>query len=679
VLRGPESLETRQTPASLTFSDVDGDLVTITTSRGTATDLAGAVLLSPFQGLGQQLRALDLTTAPAVFAGTNIAITARLQDADLDGDLDGDGLVNVGTINATGLNLGSVIVRGDLAEIDAGAGAGAPAIGKLGVRSMGRLGPVTGSPTGVSDINGRLGSLAVAGDINFAEILVAAGGAGSIDVGGSLVGTTGAFPGSTGHNAHIQVTGDVGRIRIGGDLIGGTTNLTGFVDVAGNVGSISVGGSVIGGPGTQQGGIEIFGKLGSATVGGDVIGGGDLSGMVESAGDMGPVTVGGNVVGGTGLFAGTIEAANATRMTSVTVRGSLLGGKIGGNDVGPVRIGGDIVGGTGLFSGSILVNRLASVTVGGSVLGGPGDFGGSINGTDVGPVRVGRDVVGAAGLLSGRVDGSVSIRSVSLGGSLIGGAGDRSGEITSTGRIGAVTIRGSLRGGSLPDPAPNLDGSGLIQADRITSVFVGGSIVAGTDRSGTGKLTRNASIRAGHDIGSVTVQGSLVGNTGPLGFTPVVISARGQAAVPAGATTDMAIGTLAVGGRVELTNILAGYDPNLSPVNGDAQIGRVTVGGDWVASNLVAGVTNPASGNSLFGDGNDQSIGAGSASIVSRIGSIEIRGTVLGRDDGGNDHFGFTVQQVGSFRAGGFAAPLTAAKDAIELALMTGDVTVREV
>lgn len=222
-------------------------------------------------------------------------------------------------------------------------------------------------------------------------------------------------------------------------------------------------------------------------------------------------------------------------------------------------------------------------------------------------------------------------------------------------------------------------GSGLIRADRLGSVFIGGSVVAGSDRSGAGNLTRNASIRAGHDIGSITVRSSLVGNTGPLGFTPVVISARGQAAVPAGATTDVAIGTLVVGGRVELTNVLAGYDPSLFPVNGDAQIGRVTVGGDWIASNLVAGVTNTASANSLFGDGNDQSIGAGSASIVSRIGGVDIRGIVTGRDDGGNDHFGFTAQLVGSFRAGGFAAPLTATKDVIEMAPLTGDVTVREV
>jgi hypothetical protein len=658
---------------------VDGDLVTITTSRGTVTDLAGAVLFSPFQGLGQQLRALDLTTAPAAFAGTGVSITARRQDADLDGDLDGDGLVNVGAIHAAGLNLGTVTVRGDLAEIDAGAGAGVLAVGKLTVRSMGRFGPATGSPTGVSDINGRLGRLSVAGDINLAEIVVAAGGAGSIEVGGSLVGTTGAFPGSTGHNAHVRVTGDVGRVRIGGDVVGGTATQTGFLEILGNLGSLAVGGSVVGGPGQQQGGIEVSGKLGSAAVGGDVIGGGDLSGMVESAGDMGPVTVGGNLVGGTGVFAGSVVAANATRMTSVTVRGSLLGGRIQGNDVGRVRVGGDIVGGPEPFSGSVLVNRLAAVTVGGSVIGGPGEFSGSISGTTVGPVRVGRDVVGGAGPVSGRVDGSVGIRSVSVGGSLLGGAGDQSGEITSDGRIGAVTVGGSLRGGSLPDPAPDLDGSGLIQADRLGSVSIGGSVVAGTDRSGVGKLTRNASIRAAHDIGSVTVRGSLVGNTGPLGFTPVVISARGQTAVPAGATTDVAIGRLTVGGRVELTDVLAGYDPGLSPVNGDAQVGRVTVGGDWVASNLVAGVQNLASGNGLFGDGNDQSIGAGSAAIGSRIASVDIRGVVTGRDDGGNDHFGFTAQQVGSFRAGGIAAPVTAAKDVIELAPVTGDVTVREV
>ena len=43
-------------------------------------------------------------------------------------------------------------------------------------------------------------------------------------------------------------------------------------------------------------------------------------------------------------------------------------------------------------------------------------------------------------------------------------------------------------------------------------------------------------------------------------------------------------------GRLELAQILAGYDTSLTPANADAQIGPVTVGGDWIASSITAGV-----------------------------------------------------------------------------------------
>ena len=38
--------------------------------------------------------------------------------------------------------------------------------------------------------------------------------------------------------------------------------------------------------------------------------------------------------------------------------------------------------------------------------------------------------------------------------------------------------------------------------------------------------------------------------------------------------------------------VLAGYDSALNPVNADAQIGSVSVGADWIASNLIAGAFN---------------------------------------------------------------------------------------
>jgi len=137
-------------------------------------------------------------------------------------------------------------------------------------------------------------------------------------------------------------------------------------------------------------------------------------------------------------------------------------------------------------------------------------------------------------------------------------------------------------------------------------------------------------------------------------FSPVLITARGQETPTAG--VDLAIGKIHIGGAVDFTNILAGYTTDLTAVNGDAQIGKVKVGGDWAASNLVAGVMNGASGNKVFGDGNDASIGAGRAYITAKIASIVIGGEVLGRSGGGT--FGFAAEQVGSFKYNDFAVAL---------------------
>jgi hypothetical protein len=248
--------------------------------------------------------------------------------------------------------------------------------------------------------------------------------------------------------------------------------------------------------------------------------------------------------------------------------------------------------------------------------------------------------------------------------------------------MGAVNIGHNVIGGSITG-ADSLDSSAVIASHgRISSVTIGGSIISGTDTS-SGALTMNATIRAINDIGSLTVKGSLIGNASPEGDSPVIIQARGQA-VP-GTTTDVAIGKVTIGGRVENARILAGYDTfDLTPVNADAQIGSVTVGGDWVGSTIAAGVDIGA--DNLFGTADDAKIsGAGTTdnpSIVSSIASITIKGLVYGTPASVNaaDHFGFVAQQIGSFKSLGYIAPLTVGTDApLELALTTGDVTIREV
>src|SRR5262249_6284882 len=163
-------------------------------------------------------------------------------------------------------------------------------------------------------------------------------------------------------------------------------------------------------------------------------------------------------------------------------------------------------------------------------------------------------------------------------------------------------------------------------------------------------------IRASDAIGSITVGGSLVGNSGPLGDSPVIISARGQGVQGAGA--DVAIGSLTVGDRLEYAQIFARYNTDLVPVNADAPGRTVTVGGDWAASDLVAGSVNLGADdqpggtgdnadNVSFGDLHDHKItgGTDSPSIVSQVGSITITGQVFGTplSLGAGERYGFVA------------------------------------
>ena len=258
------------------------------------------------------------------------------------------------------------------------------------------------------------------------------------------------------------------------------------------------------------------------------------------------------------------------------------------------------------------------------------------------------------------------------GGSLIGGVGSNSGTIISHGDLGPVMIKGDIRGGSVAG-TNSLDSSGYLQGQRIDSIFIGGSIIAGTN-AGTGTLTKSGSIRAQNDLGPVTVVGSLLGNSS----NPLIISGRGQAAPTA--TTDVAIQSLTVRGLVQFSNILGGYDVDGNPVNGDAQIGDIFVDGNWMASNIAAGVTAGADG--FFGTADDTLIPGGSDGVLAAIASIVINGEVQGTPASvnGTDHFGFVAELIGSLKLHGIVIPLNPGPHNDNLAIgTTNDMRVLEV
>jgi hypothetical protein len=464
-----------------------------------------------------------------------------------------------------------------------------------------------------------------------------------------------------------RATGD-GLANVG--YINSTTQDLGKVTIKGDLGRIDAGDATTATPGVKSLNVRSMGRFGTATQA--------ASGNLESdiVGALGVLKVKGDIAGAFIAVTGNADS----RIGAVTIGGSLIGGsdQLSGaiscvGRMGPVKIGHDVRAGSGQFSGLISSSfgKLTGVTIGGSLIGGSGSFSGLITARDIGLVKIGHDLRGGSDGDSGFIQADGKLTGVTIGGSLIDG------RIFSTGDMGLVKIGHDIVGGSTPSPTR----SGYIESlGRIAGVTIGGSIISGIDDSTGGSLTKNASIRAGADLGFLTVKGSLIGHRTPNGDSPVIISARGQAVQ--GATTDLAIGKITIGGQVEFARILAGYDRELVAMNGDAQIGAVKVGGDWIASSLVAGVKNTASGNISFGDGNDASIGAGSPSITAKIARITIKGLVLGSPSAVSttDHFGFCAQQIGSFKSLGFTAPLTSApNEVIQLSLATADVTIREV
>jgi len=460
---------------------------------------------------------------------------------------------------------------------------------------------------------------------------------------------------STGGAAvQSDILGKLGALTIKTDLAQAFVNVSAGLD--GDIGPVRIGGSLIGGGSDDSGSITASGDIGTVSIHGDIRGSsGDASGAVFAGGHLAGVNIGGSLLGGSGNTSGSITATAGC---------------------GAAKVAGDARGGNGDETAQIEVTgTLAGVTIGGSLVGGGGDFSGIVRGHgDVGPVKIGRDLEGRSAFNSGVVstDGG-KISSVTIKGSLIGSNNDRTGTISANGNLGPVKIGLNVIGGN--GRGGGVDETGFISGRTIESIVIGGSIFSGNTTGG--QLSDSGAIRAEFSIGSLTVKGNLVGNS----TQSVLISAAGEEQ-PAGGV-DMAIKKLSVGGRVEFADVLAGYETNntATPINPDAQIGAVKVGGDWIASNLVAGV-DPVNGR--FGDSDDVPITQTGEpdGFLSRIARIVIGGQVFETTSTTTDHFGFVAQQIGTLQIGGLAYRLTGGpgNDLTGLAIgATNDVRVREV
>jgi len=170
---------------TVTYRDVDGDTITVKTTKGAFTREM-FTMSHPLDGVerGQHLDLLDITSGGQDFSGANITISVKKAAT-------GDGYVNIGTINATGIDLGTVSIRGRLNSIDAGdADFVKPGLNKLDVYHLGR--DVSGPAVASSDIVGRIGSIVVRDTFDQATVNVtgaATEGLGSISVTKNFHGT----------------------------------------------------------------------------------------------------------------------------------------------------------------------------------------------------------------------------------------------------------------------------------------------------------------------------------------------------------------------------------------------------------------------------------------------------------------------------------------------------------
>ena len=140
------------------------------------------------------------------------------------------------------------------------------------------------------------------------------------------------------------------------------------------------------------------------------------------------------------------------------------------------------------------------------------------------------------------------------------------------------------------------------------------------------------------------------------------------------------IKSLTIGGSVSHSQILAGYDSAGNAFSAEVQIGKVKVLGNWLASDLVAGVRAGDDGIFGTGDTNEKLIAIGN-SIIAKIASITIAGAVRGTADNPHDGFGFAAEEFGALSIGNAKLPLQkgARNDTTPLLLgLTGDVRVRE-
>ena len=634
--------------------DVDGDLVTLSITRGTLSLASGDDLDLVDVGSvgGRQLRLLDFSNDGNEFFGTSISVIATPQPGFTGLT---DGRVDVGEIRAAfslpgelqfvGIDLGVVTIDGDLREITAGDSFSTPAISKLNVFSLGVRAPEPRPADQTpedrqSDILGPIGTVHVTSTLEGVLHVIGQefGNIGTLKIDGALKG------GAADNSGLVFVTGRISNVLVK-DIIGGSGDSSGRIlgdaNNGGSIGTVKVTGSITGGLGSNSGRIEAT-RIGNVTVR-DLIGGaGSQSGVVNSNGSIGTVTLTGGILGGAGVNSANIVA---------------------GTDMGAVKIGGDVVGGSAAQAGLIFAGgKIASVAISGTLIGGSASEAGLVNanGAGIGFVKIGKNaagdsIIGGTGAGAGQVSTSGKIGSVTLqgalrggggvdagqisapsgigslalgrdmlGDSLVGGAGARSGQVLTSGKLGSMTLLGAIQGGA------GADAGEVIASAGVGSISIGrnlaGDSIGGGAGAGSGALSVNGNVGSmtllgslhgglGNGAGSISVNGTLA----KLDLRGSIIGGDSQAGVPGTPATSLSrsgylaasvLGNAVIGGNLE-----AGTDEGI----GIADCGAIRTG-------VIASLT--IKGNVIGNEDNPAIISAAGLSKDLAIGKLTIGGNV---------------------------------------------------
>jgi hypothetical protein len=386
------------------------------------------------------------------------------------------------------------------------------------------------------------------------------------------------------------IRGTVGYLKINGDLGYGGLIMTDVAD------------------GKSHGAIIITGSLR-----GDLAGGNSADGFLNmSSASAASLTIGGSVVNA--AIVQTPSFGNGPMMKSVTIGGDV----VSTTDTSPQRV-------------EIFTDKF---TLGGSVIGARLHI---RNDTVVKSVFIGGSLVAMDGM---QASGTLNLSSSSSG---------VPGNV-----VGKVVVKGSLFGADFDSwsiGAGSGSGAGAILSNTgVGSITVGGSIHGG--RIVNSDLAINGGIQAQGNIGKLSVGGGVYGYSND----PVFILASGNA--PASGAFN-AIGKLSIKRDAIHAYVSAGtafvlafppVDTELSAINynPNAGIGSVAIGGNYVHSNLFAGVKD---GGSL--GVNDMNIGDTlTAGGLGKLGPVVIKGHLLSEFDSPN-YAGFAADSIAKITVNG--------------------------